>query len=96
VGGHRDRSRGGRGLLLTGVVASNALNSGIDDGLIYGGVDFLLKQVVGVVAILAFSYVASYLLARLVDSTVGLRVEERSEIEGLDITEHEERAYSVE
>lgn len=84
------------GSLLTGVFASNALNDAVSDGLVYGGVAFFLKQGLGVVSILAFSYAASWLIARLVDSWIGLRVEDAEELEGLDITQHEERAYSGE
>jgi Amt family ammonium transporter len=51
---------------------------------------------VGVVAILAFSFTASTVLARVVDVTIGLRVSEQEELEGLDITQHEERAYGTE
>jgi len=84
------------GSLLTGVLASAVLNPAGADGLIFGGIDFFLKQVVGVIAILVFGFVASWLLAKLVDGWIGLRVTEREELEGLDITQHEERAYSSE
>lgn len=84
------------GSVLTGVFASNALNGDVGNGLVYGEFDFFLKQVVGVVAILTFSFVASWLIAKLVDATIGLRSDESDEIEGLDITQHEERAYSTE
>jgi len=84
------------GSILTGVFASTALNGDVGNGLVYGEFDFFGKQVVGVVAILAFSYTASWLLAKLVDATIGLRSAEDDEVEGLDITQHEERAYSTE
>ena len=82
------------GSVLTGVFASNALNENVSDGLIRGGAAFFGKQMVGVVVILAFGFVMSWLLAKLIDSTIGLRVSEREELEGLDITQHEERAYN--
>jgi Amt family ammonium transporter len=84
------------GSVLTGVFASTELNPAVANGLVHGEVGFFLKQVVGVIAILAFSYAATWVVATIVDRTVGLRVSERDEIEGLDITQHEERAYSVE
>jgi Amt family ammonium transporter len=84
------------GSLLTGVFASAALNPAVSDGLVYGGFGFFGKQAVGVVAILAFSFVASTILAKLIDATIGLRVSESEEQEGLDITQHEERAYGTE
>jgi len=82
------------GSLLTGVFASAAVNPNVPDGLWYGGGAFFLKQAVGVVAILAFGYLATAVLARLVDATVGLRVDEKAELDGLDISLHEERAYA--
>jgi ammonium transporter, Amt family len=84
------------GSLLTGVFASSVLNPAVSDGLVFGAIDLLFKQAVGVVAVLAYSFVMSYLLARLVDRWIGLRVSEREELEGLDITQHDERAYSPE
>ncbi len=84
------------GSLLTGVFASAALNPGVGNGLVHGEITFFIKQLVGVMAILAFSYVASFALAKLTDRLIGLRVSEDEEIEGLDITQHEERAYAAE
>jgi Amt family ammonium transporter len=51
------------------------------------------KQVLAVVAVMVFTFVATWIIAKIVDATVGLRVEERVELEGLDISLHEERAY---
>jgi len=82
------------GSLLTGVFASAAVNPNVPDGLWYGGGAFFLKQAVGVVAILVFGYLATAVLARLVDAAVGLRVDEKAELDGLDISLHEERAYA--
>lgn len=83
------------GSILTGVFASSAINPAVPDGLIRGGLAFLGKQTVGVLAILVFSYTATYLIARAVDATIGLRVPEKDEIDGLDITQHDERAYAT-
>lgn len=83
------------GSVLTGVFASSAVNPNVADGLISGGVGFLGKQIVGVLAILVFSYLLTHLIARFVDTTIGLRVSEGDELEGLDITQHDERAYAT-
>jgi Amt family ammonium transporter len=69
------------------------VNEGGADGLLYGGAALLGKQVLAVVAVMVFTFVATWIIAKIVDATVGLRVEERVEIEGLDISLHEERAY---
>lgn len=76
------------GSLLVGLFAVS------DGGLLYGGgVALLAKQVVVTLAVLVFSFLMSYALAKILDRTMGLRVEERQEVEGLDITLHEERGY---
>jgi Amt family ammonium transporter len=82
------------GSLLTGVFASAAVNDAVADGLIAGGFGFFAKQAVGVGAILAFGGSVSWVLAKFVDRTIGLRVSEHDELEGLDITQHDERAYN--
>jgi Amt family ammonium transporter len=85
------------GSLATGVFASIAVNPGLlEEGLLYGGGGLFLKQLVGVVAILTFSFVATYAIAKVIDATIGLRADEDAEIEGLDIRLHEERAYTNE
>jgi len=81
------------GSVLLGVFSQASVNPAGADGLLYGDVSLLGKQVLAVVAVMAFTAVATWIIAKIVDVTVGLRVEERSEIEGLDITLHEERAY---
>jgi len=81
------------GSILTGVFASSAINAAVPDGLLLGGIAFFAKQVVAVLAVMAFTFVASYLLARLVKAVTGLRVDDKEETEGLDISLHEERGY---
>ena len=81
------------GSLLLGVLGEEVfLGDGVR-GLVYGGGNFFAAQIIAIVATAAFSAVMSYLIARVVDATVGLRAAEREEIEGLDITLHEERGY---
>ncbi len=63
-------------------------------GLFYSGhADFLLTQVIGVVSVFAFCVVGGLILFGLIKATVGLRVSEEEEIEGLDLTEHGNIAY---
>ena len=81
------------GVLLAGVFASIAINAAGVDGLLWGGGLQLAKQLAGVAAVGAFAFGATWLLGKLVHSTVGLRVEEHEEIVGLDISQHGERAY---
>jgi Amt family ammonium transporter len=81
------------GSILLGVFAQASVNPAGADGLLFGNAALLGKQAVAVVAVLAFSFVATWIIARVVDAVIGLRVDERSELDGLDITVHEERAY---
>jgi Amt family ammonium transporter len=81
------------GMLATGFLATLAVNSGGADGLIYGGGMQVLKQLAGVVSVAAFAFGATWVLGKLVDVTVGLRVSGTEETVGLDISQHGERAY---
>ncbi len=81
------------GALATGIFASAAVNSAGADGLLLGnGVQFL-KQLAGVLAVGIFAFTATWLLGKLVDVTVGLRVGQSEETVGLDLSQHGERAY---
>jgi Amt family ammonium transporter len=81
------------GMLATGIFATLAVNSAGADGLIYGGGMQVLKQLVGVVSVGAFAFAATWVLGKLVDVTVGLRVGKSEETVGLDLSQHGERAY---
>jgi Amt family ammonium transporter len=81
------------GALATGIFASLAVNSAGADGLLLGNGMQFLKQLAGVASVAGFAFVGSWLLGKLVDITVGLRVKEKEEVVGLDISQHGERAY---
>jgi Amt family ammonium transporter len=81
------------GALATGIFATVAVNAGGADGLLLGNGMQLVKQLVGVVSVGAFAFGATWLLGKLVDVTIGLRVGETEEVLGLDISQHGERAY---
>ena len=84
------------GALLTGVFADTAINPAGADGLIAGGGLALLgKQFIAVGVTLAFSFIATMLIAKLVDATIGLRVTEEEEISGLDLSQHAEVGYAL-
>ncbi len=86
------------GTLLAGVFASTQL--GVFSGQGFAeGISSMGQQVgvqfVGVMATLVFSAVATYILLKLIDVLIGLRVTKEEEIEGLDIVLHEERGYII-
>ncbi len=53
----------------------------------------IAKQLIGVVAVGAFAFIATLVLGKIIDATIGLRVSEAEEAVGLDISQHGERAY---
>ena len=84
------------GSLLVGVLATKAVNPLGADGLIAGGGLHLLgEQALAVAATLVFSFVVTYALAKAIDATIGLRVTQDDELEGLDATQHAETAYNL-
>lgn len=85
---------GAWGALATGLFATTAVNPAGANGLFYGNPQQLLIQLVAVVGVAAFSVGVTYVVAKLLGATMGLRVSEREEEVGLDISEHSERAYA--
>lgn len=82
------------GILSTGVFASKVVNASGADGLLYGNPSFLGVQVLVAVTVGGFSAVLTYGLLKLVDRMVGLRISQEEERMGLDLSQHDERAYS--
>ncbi len=80
------------GALATGIFAVEAV--GGYSGLLQGNVDQFVAQVIGAVAAVVYAFVVTYALAKIVDSTMGLRVTEDEEYVGLDISQHGEKAYA--
>jgi ammonium transporter, Amt family len=83
------------GALATGLFASKLVNSAGADGLFYGNPGQFVIQVIAVVVTMVFSFVVSYILFKILDATMGLRVTAEDEVAGLDITEHQETGYSL-
>ncbi len=81
------------GILAAGIFASVAVNSAGADGLLWGNALQFAKQLAGFAAVAAFAFGATWVLGKIVDATMGLRVKEHEEIVGLDISQHGERAY---
>jgi Amt family ammonium transporter len=82
------------GVLATGLLASKAINPAGADGLLFGGARLLGMQFLTVVVVSLFSLVATWLILKLVNRLVGLRISHEEESLGLDLSQHNERAYS--
>ncbi|MFD7918618.1 ammonium transporter [Streptomyces sp. NPDC059740] len=81
------------GSLLIGFFATGGVQSDAR-GLFYGGgLEQLGKQAVGVVCVLLYSMVVSFVLAKVIDLVMGFRVSEDEEVSGIDRAEHAETAY---
>lgn len=83
------------GGLATGLFASKAVNPSGADGLFFGNPKQLLIQAAAVGVTLAYSFVVSVAIYKVVDLIIGMRVGEKEEAIGLDLTQHRERAYTV-
>ena len=84
------------GSIVLGLFADSAINSVVvDEGLFLGGgADLLVDQIVASAVTLAYSFVASLIIGKAIDVTMGLRVSEEDEDEGLDLSQHAETAYA--
>ena len=83
------------GSLSVGLFADTAINSLGGDGLFAGGGTSLLgKQLLAVAATLVWSGVLTFVIAKVIDATLGLRVTADEEAEGLDVTQHAEAGYA--
>jgi Amt family ammonium transporter len=82
------------GALATGIFATTTINSAGFNGLLYGNPGQLMIQAVTVVLTIVFSFGVTFVLAKVLDKVIGLRVSENEEEVGLDISEHGERAYN--
>lgn len=83
------------GALLIGVVAQKLVNPAGANGLLAGGGFALLgKQAIAVIAAISFSFAGSWILLKIIDMTMGLRVSTEDEHAGLDHALHKEKGYA--
>jgi Amt family ammonium transporter len=83
------------GALATGLFASKLDNSAGADGLFFGNPKQFLVQLAAVGVTIVYTAVVTLIIYKLVDLFIGVRVDEKSEAMGLDLTQHHERAYTV-
>jgi Amt family ammonium transporter len=83
------------GALMTGLFAQKAVNAAGGDGLFFGNVALFGAQAVAVLATWIYSIAVTYGLLKILDATMGLRVNAEQEDEGLDVAEHGESAYAL-
>jgi ammonium transporter, Amt family len=82
------------GALATGLFAAPFINK-LGTGVFYGNPGQLWIQILAVVAVGGYSFIMTLILGKIIDLAMGLRVEDKEEIEGLDTTQHEESGYRI-
>jgi|FaiFalDrversion2_1042247.scaffolds.fasta_scaffold01946_3 Amt family ammonium transporter len=83
------------GAIATGLFASTAVNPAGADGLVFGNPALLGKQVIAVAATWAFAAGMTFVILKVLDRLIGLRVSPQEEEVGLDLTQHGEAAYKL-
>lgn len=84
------------GMLAIGLLATVTANAAGADGLFFGGgTTQLNRQLIAIVAVALFSFTATWLIASLIQKTIGFRVYRDDELTGLDTTFHAESAYDI-
>ena len=86
---------GAWGAIATGIFATVAINSGAKDGLLAGNPGQLGIQAIAVGASILYSAVMTFVILKVIDVFVGLRVPESEEVLGLDASQHREAAYQI-
>jgi Amt family ammonium transporter len=83
------------GAIATGLFATVAINTAGADGLFYGNPQQLVTQLVAVGATWAYAAIATFVIVKAIDLTIGMRVREHEESLGLDRSQHGEIAYQL-
>lgn len=83
------------GTLATGLFAQEAINKAGANGLFFGNPGLFLTQLILLAVCAAYAAAATWILYKLVDALLGMRVTQKEETIGLDLTQHNEAAYTV-
>ncbi|UUV98792.1 Ammonium transporter [Vagococcus luciliae] len=81
----------GVGGIATGIFAEKSI--GGVNGLLYGGLNLFIAQLISILITLLFAGLVSFIIIKIINVFMPIRVSERDEIQGLDVTEHDETAY---
>ncbi len=83
------------GAVATGLFASLAVNSAGANGLFFGGAALLGKQIIAIAASAIYSIVLTFIILKILDATMGLRVSQEDEVMGIDLSQHSENGYMI-
>lgn len=84
------------GAILTGIFATTEVNAAGKDGLLRGNFNQFLIQIVAVAIAYVFAGIGTFILLKILDATIGLRLKPEAEMQGMDINEHGEEGYNEE
>jgi len=92
------------GAILTGVFATSAINDGLKDaagkvqplGLVDGNGGQILNQLAGTGIAIVLAVAGTFLILKIVDAVIGVRVTKEQESDGLDLSQHNEEGYVLE
>jgi ammonium transporter, Amt family len=79
------------GMILTGIFATKAVNAGGNNGFFYGNPSFFLTQLKGVGIVVAYSFCVSYVIFKIINKVIPMRVTDAEEEIGLDASQHNEK-----
>ena len=82
------------GSLFVGLFATSTIQAGYN-GLFFGNPKQFLLQLLGVGVTLVYSLILTFVIIKLIDITMGLRIKNKDELVGLDVTQHNERGYTL-
>jgi Amt family ammonium transporter len=85
---------GAWGALATGIFAAPFINS-LGTGALYGNPGQILTQIIGIAVVAGYTFIMTIIIAKVIDKTMGLRVDLKEEVEGLDTHLHEESGYRI-
>lgn len=83
------------GALATGLFATTTVNAAGKNGLFFGNPQLLGIQALDAFTTIAYSVVVTFIILKVVDLVIGLRVSEEEEVQGLDLSQHSEIGYSL-
>jgi ammonium transporter, Amt family len=83
------------GMLATGLFAQKLINGAGNNGLFFGNAGLLGTQAVAVGAVVVYSVTLTFVILKVIDLLIGLRVNDEEELIGLDHTQHKESAYTL-
>jgi len=84
------------GTLALGFLASDLVEEGGQNGLLYGGdLNLLIVQIIAAAGVMVYSLILAGIIALALKATIGIRSDEEDEVNGIDVAEHAETAYEL-